>query len=261
TVDVIATQRHFLGLGAPLSQCRLTAADVDGVNGVNTVDVIGIQRFFLGYSTGIGNSGKYKFNPASRSYPALTNDQSGQDYDALIFGDVSTGFVYRPEGPPQTDAGDPYAVGKIGMVSLPNIVVETSIADIVAVVETSAINPNDQLVGFQGDFSFDERVVTFQSEAVRKAGITKGNWNVSGNVLPGAGPIRTLRISAYSIDFTPLSGEGTLFELRMKKVSQSSERTQLLWAPPPNQFIYIDADLRTQMPEYTASGSVVDFQD
>ena len=30
TVDVIATQRHFLNLGTPLSGCRLTAADVNG---------------------------------------------------------------------------------------------------------------------------------------------------------------------------------------------------------------------------------------
>src|SRR5207249_3933534 len=30
TVDVIATQRHFLNLGTPLTGCRLTAADVNG---------------------------------------------------------------------------------------------------------------------------------------------------------------------------------------------------------------------------------------
>ena len=34
TVDVIATQRHFLNIGTPLSGCRLTAADVNG----DTVD-------------------------------------------------------------------------------------------------------------------------------------------------------------------------------------------------------------------------------
>ena len=71
TVDVIATQRHFLVIGTPLSGCRLTAADVNGVGGVNTVDVIAIQRFFLGLTTGIANTGKYQFTPASRTYPGL----------------------------------------------------------------------------------------------------------------------------------------------------------------------------------------------
>jgi hypothetical protein len=86
------------------------------------------------------------------------------------------------------------------------------------------------LVGFQGDFTFDEGVVIFQSEPVQKAEITAGNWNVSGNVLPGAGPIRTLRMSTFSLDFTPLSGPGTLFDLRMTKVSQAAQSTQLIWA-------------------------------
>src|SRR5205807_12801 len=71
TVDVIATQRHFLNLGTPLSGCRLTAADVNGSNGVDTVDVVAIQRFFLGLTTGIANAGKYQFNPTSRSYSAI----------------------------------------------------------------------------------------------------------------------------------------------------------------------------------------------
>jgi hypothetical protein len=94
---------------------------------------------------------------------------------------------------------------------------------------------------------------------VRNAGLTAGDWNVSGNVLPvqpGAGPIRTLRISAYSNDFTPLSGSGTLFELRMTKVSKAAQGTPLLWAAPPDHFIFIDADLNTQRPGNAAPGGV-----
>ena len=113
---------------------------------------------------------------------------------------------------------------------------------------TSAIDATNRLVGFQGEFTFDERVVTFESEPVQKAGLTGGNWNVSGNVLAGPGPIRTLRVSAYSNDFTPLSGSGTLFELRMIRVSKSEQSTQLIWAEPPNAFFFIDADLNTQKP-------------
>jgi hypothetical protein len=93
TVDVVATQRHFLNLGTPLSGCQLTAADVNGVNGVNTVDVIAIQRFFLGLSTGIANTGNYQFNPVNRTYPLVTTDQTAQNYDTLILGDVVSPFA------------------------------------------------------------------------------------------------------------------------------------------------------------------------
>src|SRR4029077_4065680 len=93
TVDVIATQRHFLNLGTPLSLCRLTAADVNGETSINTIDVIGIQRFFLGQSNGIANTGKYQFTPASRAYPGVVSNQTAQNYDTLVFGDVASAFV------------------------------------------------------------------------------------------------------------------------------------------------------------------------
>ena len=113
TVDVVATQRHFLNIGTPLSGCRLTAADVNGDASVNTVDVIAIQRFFLGLSTGIANTGKYQFTPASRTYPGIVSSQTGQNYDTLIFGDVITPFAERLGGPSQAGAGDD-SIGAVG---------------------------------------------------------------------------------------------------------------------------------------------------
>src|SRR5205814_4624429 len=98
-------------------------------------------------------------------------------------------------------------------VSLPTPTLSTAVTPFTQPVLTSAINPSDNLIGFQGDFTFDETIVTFQSPPVSPAGLTASNWNVSGNVIPGGGPIRTLRISAFSNDFTPLSGSGTLFTL------------------------------------------------
>jgi hypothetical protein len=153
-----------------------------------------------------------------------------------------------------TNAGEVPAA-TVATVALPNAAIDQSKSNFIAAVRTSAIDAKNKLVGFQGDFTFDERVVTFQSEPVQKAGITAGDWNVSGNVLPGPGPIRTLRVSAYSLDFTPLLGSGTLFELKMLRVSKA-QSTPLLWATPPDGFIFIDADLHTQKPGNAAPGSV-----
>ena len=94
TVDVVAVQRHFLTIPPIPSGCQLTAADVNGDSHVNTSDVIAIQRFALGLATGIANAGKYQFNPVNRSYSPLTSNQTGQNYNALIFGDVASGFVH-----------------------------------------------------------------------------------------------------------------------------------------------------------------------
>ena len=258
TVDVIGTQRHFLGQGTPLTGCKLIAANVNGVGGVNTVDVIAIQRFFLGRTTGIAICGKYKFNPVSRTYTGIGSNQTGQNYDTLVYGDVSAPFADRAGGPSQTGAGDGSEVAStVAEVALPDVAVDPSRTNFIVAVKSSAIDAKNKLVGFQGDFTFDERVVTFPEEAVQKAGITGGNWNVSGNVLPGKGPIRRLRVSAYSNDFTPLSGKGTLFELRMIRVSKTAQGTQLIWAAPPNQFIFIDADLHTQTPRDAVAGRIL----
>jgi hypothetical protein len=104
TVDAIAVQRHFLSVRTPLSGCRLTAADVNGDAAVNTIDVVAIQRFVLTLTTGIANVGQYQFSPASRTYPGIVSNQTGQNYDTLIFGDTAASFVELVEGRSQTAA-------------------------------------------------------------------------------------------------------------------------------------------------------------
>jgi len=94
TIDVIAIQRHHLGT-VLLTGCRISAADCAPPLGVvNTADVIAVQRFFLGLGTGIGNAGKFQFNPVNRSYSPLNSNQIAQNYDALVLGDVAAPYVY-----------------------------------------------------------------------------------------------------------------------------------------------------------------------
>jgi hypothetical protein len=92
TTDVVAVQRHFLAISL-LTGCRLAAADCASPAGITTADVIAIQRFYLGLTTGIGNVGQYNFTPASRSYSLLFSDQTAQNYDTIVFGDVATPFA------------------------------------------------------------------------------------------------------------------------------------------------------------------------
>src|SRR5262249_44048062 len=151
----------------------------------------------------------YQFNPASRNYSGTTTDQTAQDFGALVFGDVAGPFADRTGGTSTTAASDSHLLpATVASVTLPKAAIDASVTKFTTAATTTRIRREDGLVGFQGDFTFDERVFTFQEEPVRNTGLTGKNWNVSGNVLPGGGPIRTLRVSAYSTDFVPLSGEG-----------------------------------------------------
>jgi len=267
TVDSISAQRHFLNLGTPLAGCRKAAADVNTPpNGISTSDAIAIQRFFLTLTTGIAQTGQYRFTtdggatplPIPATITGITTTTTTADFGVLILGDCQSGFIFRPEGGPAQDAAgatDNEVASTVAAVTLPEVAVARSRSNFLAAVTTSAIDAKNNLVGFQGDFTFDERVVTFQSQPVSNAGLTAGNWNVAGNVLAGAGPIRTLRISAFSNDFAPLSGSGTLFNLNLTRVAQGAQGTPLIWAAPPNQFIFIDADLNTQRAGDAVAGS------
>jgi hypothetical protein len=93
TVDVVAVQRHFLLIGTPLTGCRLTSADCAPPGGITTGDVIAIQRYFLLFTTGTGNVGQYSFTPPSRTYSPPIGNQNGQNYDAIVFGDVISPFA------------------------------------------------------------------------------------------------------------------------------------------------------------------------
>jgi hypothetical protein len=243
TSDSIAIQRHFLILGTPLTGCRLLAADTnDPPNGIATGDAIAAQRFFLGLTTGIAQTGRYKFSPVSTAYAPIVANQTSQNYNAVILGDAATAFVApRPGGPEPDAAIENEIASTVAYVSLDR-----------AGVSSSAIDAKSNLVGFQGDFTFDERVVTLASLPVSNAGLTAGNWNVSGNVLDGPGPIRTLRVSAFSLDGAPLSGAGVLFKLNMVNVNKAAQGAPLVWAPAGEPFVFIDADLNTQRPGHGA---------
>ena len=218
--DVVAVQRHFLNLGTPLSGCKLTAADVNGDSSVDTGDVIAIQRFSLGFTTGIANTGNYKFTPANRVYTAIVTNQTAQNYDTLVFGDIASAFVENATGDGETVGEVPATVAAI---ALPKVALDQSKGDFIAAVTTSAIDAKNKLVGFQGDFTFDERVITFQNQPVQKARITGGNWNVSGECSAWSGTNSDAADLGLSND-SRRSRVGTLFELRMTRVMRQHKR-------------------------------------
>ena len=112
---------------------------------------------------------------------------------------------------------------------------------------TSSIDASLNYVGFQGDFTFDERICTFSAPFVEQTSLTLGNWSVLGNILPTPpGPIRILRVSGISLDLVPLSGSGTLYNLKMQRTgSAPGSNTPLTWQPAPDNFLFDDLDLNT----------------
>jgi len=86
---------------------------------------------------------------------------------------------------PQPPAGEPITV------SLPIATLDTSVPINMIIAEpvfTLNIDSSLNYIAFQGDFTFDETVITFSNPPVQEGELTSDNWNVAGNVLPGPGP-------------------------------------------------------------------------
>ena len=81
-----------------------------------------------------------------------------------VIGDVAVPFVNRP-GEESADAleENELTYSSVTSVNLPEITGTQSRRGFTAPVTSSMVDAKENLVGFQGDFTFDERVVTFCS--------------------------------------------------------------------------------------------------
>jgi hypothetical protein len=153
--------------------------------------------------------------------------------------------------------GSPTTVALVN-VSLPTATFVTSDPVTTVVIEpvTTAVSSSLGFIGFHGDFTFDSRVVSFSHPPVQPAGLTASSWTVAGDIQPGPGPIKTLRVTAFSNDgVTALSGSGSLFQLRMVRVSNTPGAISVLdWAASPNNVYFYDS--QDQFPPKQTNGLV-----
>jgi len=79
--------RHAAGID-PLKGNQLVVADVSGNGTISSFDAGQIARYTAGLN-GFGSSGNWIFIPANRFYPSVTSTLTGEDFIALLMGDVS----------------------------------------------------------------------------------------------------------------------------------------------------------------------------
>lgn len=86
--DAARIAQHAAGAGSPLTGNQLIVADVSGNGSITSFDAAQVARYAASVS-GSGSTGAWKFIPASRNYSSIISDIAGQDYSALLMGEVS----------------------------------------------------------------------------------------------------------------------------------------------------------------------------
>jgi hypothetical protein len=95
TGDAQLVQAHFQSGGTLLTGCQELAAHVTGNMTVDVGDALAIQQFFANNPLAPNNgTGKWRFMPAQRTYTPLSSDQSNQNYDSYVLGDVTGAVVF-----------------------------------------------------------------------------------------------------------------------------------------------------------------------
>lgn len=89
--DAAKIALHVAGT-TTLTGNQLIVADVSGNGTISSFDAGQIARYAAG-APGSGSAGNWIFSPASRNYASVTTNVTGEDYVALLMGEVSGNWV------------------------------------------------------------------------------------------------------------------------------------------------------------------------
>ncbi|MBK8465704.1 MAG: DNRLRE domain-containing protein [Chloracidobacterium sp.] len=200
------------------SPAQQTVADVSGNGGVSSFDAALVASFAVGNDG--GSSGSWRFSPLSRTYPSITTDILGEDYSALLMGEVSgnwTNTGARPAGKVNNeqwtvDSKDIEPESGI-LVELPNAV---SAIDKEIVVPVNVHGIMDKgVIAYEFDLRYDPAVIQPLPNVADVAGtVSRGLSVVVNSSEPGL-----LRVAVYGA--MPIEENGLLVNLRFTAVGAS----------------------------------------
>jgi hypothetical protein len=238
-LDAARVAQHAAGL-IVLSPNQQIAADATGGGGITALDAARIAQTAAGiFNSGI--VGQWKFSPGSRSYTGTPASLTGENYEAILVGDVTGNwnppFAPRAAGdakaesdgvaialdlahPQRREAGrDAAAIGEVdvpaGAASASEITIPVSIGD----------TTGKGIVAYDFTLVFDPNLMRPADTATDAFGTLSDGWSIIHNPqTPGR-----LRVTAFST--SELAGKGTLLNLRFEVLGENKRGTvELKWA-------------------------------
>jgi len=244
--DAARVAQHVAGPPNPaLNANQLLVADVSNNNSVTSFDAGMIAKFVAGppYSApGIGVTATWKFLPASKNYASVTTSITGEDYSALLMGEVSGNWTNSAARPPDNTVNGEDFAGPLRniAVGLPVVAAEAGKRIVVPVRLENAADKD--IISYEFNLRYDPSVIQPIPETVELAGtVSRGLVAIVNAVHPGI-----LRVVVYGA--MPIDSDGTLLNLRFVAVGTPGSVTPLV----PEQLIFNDGET----PVHTTEGRV-----
>jgi len=194
------------------TSCQESAADASNNGVVSSFDASLIAQYAAGISNASSIAGTWKFAPVNRIYPSVTGNLTGQNYDAVLVGDVSGNWAAPGSSPLPAAVQVP--------VSLPNASGPTGASVTIPIMVGNLTGQG--FMSYDFELTFDQNVLQLQNPPVDAVGTLSSGMTITPNPTPGR-----LRISAFGI--SPLAGMGTLLALKFNVVGAAGTTTTLNW--------------------------------
>ena len=196
-----------------LTIAQQTAADVSGTGGITSFDAALIARWVVSLP-GSGNTASWVFTPTSITYANVNTNQTGQDYSAILMGDV-TGNYSQTLSPARPDSLEEDEV----LTSAPTATANSG--TVVSIPLTVGDTTNRGITSYQFMFKYDPAVLEPLANPVDLAG------TLSRNMIPTINVSQPGVLQVVVFGTLPISGEGALLKLRFNAIGAVDSTSQL----------------------------------
>jgi len=213
-LDAAMISQHTLGI-APLSGNQILIADVSGNGIITSFDAALIAGYVVNLPD-TGTTGNWIFNPVNRSYTSVTSDITGQDYTALLMGEVSGDWANT--GSRSANSGGPE---RSTAVKLPHLATPADNEVIIPVSVRGAANKG--IISYEFNLRYDPSVIQPETSPVDLGGTVSSRLSVAVNARePGL-----LRVAVYGP--VALDKNGVLLNLRFTAVGKPGSVSPITW--------------------------------
>ena len=206
---------QFVVGAASLDPAQQIVADVSGNGNISSFDAALVATWAVG-NPGTGLTGNWKFNPPSNTHASITGDITGEDYAALLMGDVSGNWLNNGarsalrSGPERNTA-----------VAAPHLMTPANSEVLIPIRVDGAANK--EIISYEFDLRYDPAVIQPRPNPVDIVGTVSRGLSVVAN----AKETGLLRVAVYGP--MPLSGNGLLLGLHFTAVGSPGSLSPLTW--------------------------------
>ena len=207
-------RQHVAGTSL-LSGNQIIVGDVSGNGGISSFDAGQVARY-VASSPPFGNAGTWKFLPTSRSYPSVASNITGENYSALLMGEVSGNWGNAVGGRQLAVGSEETLVGGQWSVDGRKLTVAvgsqtTAEKEIVVPINVQGV-ADKEIISYEFDLRYDPSVIRPLENPVDVHGTVSRGFSVVINAKE-PGVLRVVFYGAY-----PIEEDGVLLNLRFTVV-------------------------------------------